>query len=200
VPRSRSVIAVVPALWLATVPWANVAADEPPLVADQELGARVGVGLDLGGVGPGGFAFAGSWLYRLTETLWFDGRAAFLLGGGGAICTFPASGPGRCDGAVASGFAVELLAGVRGWLPVDGTIRPWLGGGIGAGLVGFSGDDLAGAGVPFWAAAGARARVADAVAVGAEVDVTVAVDHYGRGIGWQGAARLSVLAGVDFAL
>src|SRR5262249_62341357 len=74
----------------------TAAADEGPPVGNQELGARVGVELNMAGVAPGGLRLDGVWLYRLTDRVWFDGRADFTIGGGGSNCSM-----GSCSHAVA---------------------------------------------------------------------------------------------------
>jgi len=178
---------------------APAVADEPK-VADQELGARVGASLNFAGIAPGGFYVAGSWLYRVTDNFWFDGRAAFTLGGSGAKCTFPSTGQPRCDSALTSGSGGELLAGVRWFVPQPGVVTPWIGGGVGTMLASFSDDNLTGLGIPFWVTGGARARVSDTVSVGAEAVVEFGPVRYGNGIGWQGFADLKLIFGVDFAL
>ncbi len=182
---------------------ATAAADEPPRVADQELGARVGMSLNLGGVGPGGFYVAGSWLYRLTDALWFDGRAGFSIGGGGANCVIAPAGsnaPSHCDSAAVSGFGAELLAGVRWFVPTSGLLQPWLGGGIGGLYANFSGDNLGGVGLAFWAAGGVRARVSDTIALGGEAFFEAGPIRYESPIRDQNFANLHIIFGIDFAL
>lgn len=184
---------------------ARARADEPVArAADQELGVRVGANLNVAGVGPGGFYVAGSWLYRLTDVLWFDGRAGFTLGGDGAGCSFPVTRAPGCDTQVTSGFGVELLAGLRWFVPTQGqgqgSFAPWIGGGVGGLIADFSGDDLTGAGIPLWVAGGVRVRVSNSVAVGGEADLGFGPVHYGKSIGWEGYLDLKVLFGVEFAL
>lgn len=180
---------------------APASADETvPRVADQELGARAGMSLNLGGVGPGGLYLAGTWLYRLTDVLWFDGRAGFSIGGGGSNCVISATGPSHCDSAAVSGFGAELLAGVRWFVPSAGPLQPWIGGGIGGLYANFSGDHLGGVGLPFWAAAGVRARVADNIALGGEALLEAGPIRYESPIRGQGFANLHIIFGIDFAL
>jgi hypothetical protein len=187
-------------VFLAVTATAHADDAAAPRVADQELGARVGLGLNLAGVGPGGLYLAGTWLYRLTSGIWFDGRAGFTIGGGGSNCSFPATGASHCDSAVVSGFGAELLAGVRWFLPSSGPLQPWIGGGIGGLYANFSGDNLGGVGLPFWAAGGVRARVSANIALGGEALLSAGPIRYEAPIRGQGFANLHVIFGIDFAL
>jgi hypothetical protein len=174
-------------------------ADAPP-VGDQELGARIGVSLDLAGVGPGGLSVAGLWLYRLADRVWFDGRAAFAIGGGGPDCVVPATGAARCDHALTDGFAALALAGARWFPPGSGSVTPWLGGGLGAGLADFPGDGVPGFALPLWGGAGARVPVADGIALAGDAILDVAAVFYGKGVGWKGRIGLTLAVGVDFRI
>jgi hypothetical protein len=176
------------------------AAQEGPPVGDQELGARLGLALNLAGIAPGGVRLDGVWLYRLSDRVWFDGRADFTLGGGGSSCTFPATGPSRCDHTVTDGFAALALAGARWFPPASGSVTPWVGGGLGAGLADLTGDDLRGFQLALWASAGARLPVAEGVALAGEGMLSTAATAFGKGIGWQGSVGLAVLLGVDFRM
>jgi hypothetical protein len=189
-------------LALALVTAAAARADEPegPPVGDQELGARVGMSLDLAGVGPGGVHVAGVWLYRLADRVWFDGRAAFAIGGGGPDCVVPASGAARCDHALTDGFAAMALAGARWFPPASGSIVPWLGGGVGAGLADFPGDGVSGLALPVWGGGGARLPVADGVALAADALVDVAAVFYAKGVGPKARIGLTLAVGVDFRI
>ncbi len=169
-------------------------------VGYQELGARIGVTLDMAGIAPGGLHVAGLWLYRLSDRVWFDGRAAFAIGGGGSDCRFPSTGAAACDHALTDGFSAVLLAGARYFPPAAGQVTPWVGGGVGAGIADFPGDGLPGFALPFWGGAGARVPVADGVAVAGEALLTLGATAYGKGIGWQGSLGLTLAFGVDFRM
>lgn len=160
----------------------------------------MGVGLNLVGVGPGGFYFGGDWLYRLSSRVWFDGRVAFLIGGGKTDCTTRATGASECSSTMTNGFGTDLLVGLR-WFPTDEAgVIPWFGTGIGFGLVDFTGDRLAGLRLPFWAGVGARKTIADGVAIGGEAVATFGPTYLGRDLGWRGDFGLILSFGVDFRL
>ena len=171
-----------------------------PNVGDQELGARIGIDLNLAGVGPGGLHFGGLWLYRLADRVWFDGRASFAIGGGGSNCTFPATGAPSCAHALTDGFSALALAGVRWFPPVSGQVTPWIGGGVGAGLADFPGDGLPGFALPLWGGAGARVPVADGVSLAGEALFEVAGTVYGEGVGWRARLGMTIAFGVDFRI
>jgi hypothetical protein len=168
-------------------------------VADRELGVHAGIAMNLGGVAPGGLYLSGEVLYRLTDTLWFDGRAGFTIGSSTGHCTFPMSTRNTCDSALLAGFGFELLAGIRWWLATQGTIAPYIALGANGDYSAFSGDDLSGLSIPFWGGFGVRTRLNEVTSLGAEVDLDVGGAHYDRDIAWEGFATLRLTVGAEFA-
>jgi len=177
-------------------------ADPQPLIADQELGARLGLDLRLAGVAPGGARIGGAWLLRMNEIIWFDGEASFTYGGGGPRCFLDRDRDRVCSPGVVSGAGFRLLAGARWFAPprLPSRFVPYLRGGLGAEVLSYAADDVSGLALGGWAGAGGRYRVADTVAVGGDAMIWAGPTVGAQGIGGAGVLGLAVQIGVDLAL
>lgn len=172
---------------------------EPPVAAEQELGAALGV--EAGGrVSPGGLQLVGNYLYQLSDEDWFDSGLSITIGGGGAGCFRDREDDFLCDHGIARGFAAEAFAGARRFFPGQGAFAPYARAALGARLVSFRGDDVTGFAVPLQLGGGIRARVADGIAVVAGSELRLGVGWFDRELGAEPQIGFAVHAGVDFAL
>jgi len=196
---SRRLIAAAVALAAAPgLAQAEAGADDG--VHDQELGARLGLAIG-SRVTAGGLRVGGHYLYRLSDADWFDGAALFTFGGGGAACFRDRSDDIVCDHGRLDGFAGEVAVGVRRIFFDDPSgIRPFARAGIGLRVVHFGDDDVTGLAVPIIAGAGARLRVDERVAVGAEAQLELGAGLFSRGLGVAPQAALTLGAIVEIAL
>jgi hypothetical protein len=174
---------------------------EPAGMADREIGVRLGVGLEMGGVGAGGLRVGGAFLYRMSSDVWFDGEALFTFGSSDRICYLDRAAERVCEPGISSGSAFRLAAGVR-WVlnPERAGFTPYLRGGVGLDLVTFSGDDIVGAGLPLWMGFGGRFHISSGVSLSVEANLTASLLLYGGGVGGAGSVGLGLLVGVDIAL
>ena len=195
-------LATAAVLLAAAVPVAHAdeaaGSDDAP-AGNQELGARLGLAVG-GRVSPGGLLIGGTYLYRLSEKDWFDGGVGFVYGGGDAVCFRDRQNNLQCDEGVLDGFAAEVTAGIRRFLPGRGDFHPFIHGGLAVRFVSYGADNLRGLAIPLWIGAGVRVRVADGVAVvgGANLEPGLAFMNHGLGIEPHGA--LSISAGVEFKI
>lgn len=168
-------------------------------VADQEIGARIG--LRMGGrTTPGGFDIGGVFLYRLTDVLWSDSSVAFVVGGGGAECFRDRGDDVLCDHGQLDGVAGGAHSGLRWVQRGKQGFVPYLRATVGIELVNYSDDDVRGIAVPVVLGGGVRARVADRVSVSGGADLHIGIARLNRDIGAEPQAALIVKLGVDFAL
>ena len=158
------------------------AADAVP-AGERELGARLGVAMGRRFT-PGGVRVAGVMLYRLSQSDWFDGSMAFTVGRSRSTCFTDRDGVFACDYGVIDGTAIDLMAGVRRFLPGPERFAPYVRAGVGARVLSF-GDDVRGFGIPVSAGVGVRARVSDLVAVGGDVGVEAGIAWLDHGLGSQ---------------
>lgn len=180
---------------------ATEAVDEP--VAKQEIGPRLGVQVGVGGVAPGGVRAGGVFLYRLDETTWFEGEAAFSFGGGGASCWYDRSENLTlvCDHGAFDGFGMSFGGGVRVFLDRQPSgFHPFVRGGLSLGFVRFGDDAVSGVPLTISGGAGLRLRVADRVAVLGEAMALLSPGLYNRDLGLQFSGGLVVQFGVELAL
>ncbi|MGE0549500.1 MAG: hypothetical protein AB7O24_23850 [Kofleriaceae bacterium] len=168
-------------------------------VGDQGVGAEVGIATG-GRVTPGGLRVAGHYLYQLTETDWFDGRASFTFGGGDAACFVDEMDAMSCDHGLADGSGVEISASVRRMFGTHGAFRPFVRAGVGIGIVRFSDDEVTGLAIPLRGGGGVRVRVTPDVAVVAEAEVGLGIGAFNRGLGAEPLLGGSVTAGAEFRL
>jgi hypothetical protein len=196
-------------LVLLVVITGSARADEPPTPTDQPrtddgsraMGASVGFQTGLGGLAPGGLRLAGTFLYRLTETAWFDGEAAFTFGSGGKSCYLDRQGALACDHGIAGGFEMSLGGGLR-WLlePRQRGFRPHVRAGAALSYVRFGDDDLTGVAFLTWAGAGGTFAVAPRVRVGGEALLRLGPGLYNRDLGLEPLGELVVQFGIEFEL
>jgi len=201
--RPMIVLAVVlsaqPALGDDTTDRPAAAATDTEDPGDQSIGAAIG-GASGGRVTPGGLRLAGHYYYQLSEQDWFDGTAAFTYGSGGAECFRDRMDTVICDHGVADGGSLELAAGVRRMFTAQGQFRPYLRAAVGVAIVRFGADDVTGFAVPLHAGGGIRARVAPAVAVVGEAELSLGFGAFNRGLGIEPQLGLAVTAGAEFRL
>lgn len=175
------------------------AAADPPVAAEQELGAALGV--EAGGrVSPGGFNVLGNYLYQLSDEDWFDTGLSITIGGGAPGCFRDREDDFLCDHGIGRGFAAEAFAGARRFFPGQGAFAPYVRAALGARLISFRGDEVTGFAVPVHLGGGIRARVADGVAVVAGSELRLGVGWFDHELGAEPHITFAVHAGVDFAL
>lgn len=174
------------------------AADEAP-AGNQELGARLGLAVG-GRVSPGGLLIGGTYLYRLSDKDWFDGGVGFVYGGGDAVCYRDRQNHLQCDEGVLDGFAAEVTAGIRRFLPGRNNFHPFIHGGLAVRFVSYGADNLRGLAIPLWIGAGVRVTVADGVAVVGGADLEPGLAFMNRGLGVEPHGALSISAGVEFKI
>jgi hypothetical protein len=185
-------------------------ADEPT----HDLGAPTGLGADLGeqGIGAelgvatggrvtaGGLHIAGHYLYQLSDQDWFDGVAAFTLGGGGAECFRNRENNFVCDHGMLQGGSVEVAANVRRYFTGHGQFLPFARTGIGLSIVRFSDDSVTGLGVPLHLGGGVRAAVSDGIAIVGEGELAVGFGVFNHSLGLQPQVGVAITAGAEFRL
>ena len=159
-------------------------AAERDVAGERELGARLGVAMGRRFT-PGGVRAAGVMLYRLSDEDWFEGSMAFTFGRSRAACFTDRDGDFACDYGVIDGTAIDIVAGVRRFLPGPERFSPYLRAGVGARFLSFGGDDVRGFAIPLSAGTGVRARVNDLVAVGADVGGELGIAWLDHDLGTQ---------------
>ncbi|HWN68752.1 MAG TPA: hypothetical protein VNM90_14040 [Haliangium sp.] len=166
---------------------------------ERELGARLGVAMGRRFT-PGGVRVAGVMLYRLSQTDWFDGSMAFTFGRSRSTCFTDRDGAFACDYGVIDGTAIDLVAGIRHFLPGPEGFAPYVRAGVGVRLLSFGGDDVRGLAIPASAGVGVRARVSDLVAVGGDVGAEAGIAWLDHGLGSQSQLGIVLHALVELWL
>jgi hypothetical protein len=166
---------------------------------ERELGARLGVAMGRRFT-PGGVRVAGVMLYRLSQTDWFDGSMAFTFGRSRSTCFVDRDEAFACDYGVIDGTAIDLVAGIRHFLPGPAGFDPYLRAGVGLRLISFGGDDVRGLAIPASAGLGVRARVSDLVAVGGDVGAEAGIAWLNRGLGSESQLGIVLQAVVELWL
>jgi hypothetical protein len=166
---------------------------------ERELGARLGVAMGRRFT-PGGVRVAGVMLYRLSDADWFDGSMAFTFGRSRSTCFTDRDGAFACDYGVIDGTAIDLVAGIRRFLPGPEGFDPYLRAGVGLRLLNFGGDDVRGLAIPVSAGVGVRARVSDLVAVGGDVGAEAGLAWLNRGLGSESQLGIVMQAVVELWL
>jgi hypothetical protein len=169
------------------------------VAGERELGARLGVAMGRRFT-PGGVRVAGVMLYRLSQDDWFDGSMAFTFGRSRTACFMDRNGAFACDYGVIDGTAIDLVAGIRRFLPGPERFAPYLRAGLGVRLLSFGGDDVRGVAIPASAGLGVRARVSDLVAVGADVGAEAGLAWLDHGLGVQSQLGIVLHAMVELWL
>jgi hypothetical protein len=168
-------------------------------VGDQELAAHVG--LRMGGrTTPGGFWFAGRYLYRLSDRFWSETSFHLTVGSDPAACFRDRNDNLLCDHGALEGRSIGLATGVRLALRGKQGFVPYLHGGLGLSYLSFPADDLKGMAVPLILGAGTRVRVADKVAVGGGAEVHLGGTWLNRELGVEPHFSLTVQIGVEFEI
>jgi hypothetical protein len=168
-------------------------------IGDQNVGATTGIATG-GRVTAGGLRLDGHYLYQLSDQDWFDGTAAFTVGGGDPVCFRDRMDATVCRAGIAVGSAFELQAGVRRYFTAQGIFRPFVRAAIGISYTRFRGDDVGGVSFPLHAGGGIRARVAPSVAIVALGELAFGVGRFGDGLGAEPQFGLVVTAGAEFRL
>ncbi|HEU4734386.1 MAG TPA: hypothetical protein VFT22_41120 [Kofleriaceae bacterium] len=168
-------------------------------MGDQAISAALGLAAG-GHLTPGGLRVAGHYFYQLSDEDWFDGAASFTFGSGRAACFRDRMDDVVCSHGLSEGAGVELSASVRRMFAPQGAFRPFARLGVGLGLVRFSDDDVSGVTVPAHGGGGVRVKVAPAVAVVAEGELTLGFGDFTRGLGSQIQFGLAITAGAEFRL
>jgi hypothetical protein len=185
----------------ATTATGETPADEPARDAagERELGARLGVAMGRRFT-PGGVRAAGVMLYRLSDEDWFEGSMAFTFGRSRTACFTDRDGDFACDYGVIDGTAIDLVAGIRRFLPGPERFASYLRAGVGVRFLSFGGDDVRGFAIPLSAGTGVRARVNDLVAVGADVGGELGIAWLDHGLGTQSQLGIVLQATVELWL
>jgi hypothetical protein len=186
-----------PGLAAGALPGEDPGDDAPAGV--QELGARLGM-VAGGRTTPGGLLLSAVYLYQMSETDWFEGGIGFSFGGGDAACFRDRDDQFVCDHGATSGLSGGISLGVRRFLGGRQRFVPFAGAGFDVRYVGFGADEVRGLALPAWLEAGARARVADGIAIAAEARYQFGVGWLDHDLGIEPQAGLVVGVGVDFRL
>ena len=183
----------------AAEPSADLTTSSERAPSDQGIGAAVGVAAG-GSVTPGGLRVTGHYLYQLSSTDWFDGVASFTYGGDTAGCFRDRMSTTMCEHGLTAGSGVEIAATVRRMFQPQGVFQPFARLGIGVSIARFAADDVVGFGLPIHAGGGVRARVAPAVSIVAQAEVSAGVGAYSHGLGAEPLIGMAVTAGAEFDL
>lgn len=181
-----------------TLPATTAAANDAE-IGDQLIGAAIGVALG-NSLTPGGLRATGHYLYQLSARDWFDGRAAFTLGGGSAGCFRNRQDVIECDHGAVDGASFEIVAAIRRMLPAQNAFRPFVELGIGASYVRYAKDNLSGFALPIHVGGGVRARVSSSLAIIGAGELVIGLGSFGRGLGLEAQLGLAVTGGVEFRL
>lgn len=174
-------------------------AEDDDVAGERELGARLGVAMGRRFT-PGGVRAAGVMLYRLSDDDWFEGSMAFTFGRSRTACFTDRDGDFACDYGVIDGTAIDLVAGIRRFLPGPERFAPYLRAGVGARFLSFGGDDVRGFAIPLSAGTGVRARVNELVAVGADVGGELGIAWLDHGLGSESQLGIVLQATVELWL
>jgi hypothetical protein len=172
---------------------------EPAPAGERELGARLGVAMGRRFT-PGGVRVAGVMLYRLSQSDWFDGSMAFTFGRSRSTCFTDRDGAFACDYGVIDGTAIDLVAGIRRFLPGPERFAPYVRAGVGVRVISFGGDDVRGLAIPVSAGVGVRARVNELVAVGADAGAEAGIAWLDHGLGSESQLGIVLQATVELWL
>jgi hypothetical protein len=176
----------------------------PPDLKDQAIGASLGM-VTGGRVTPGGLRIEGHYLYQLAASDWFDGTAAFTLGGGSAACFRDRANEFMCDHGLASGKGVEITAAVRHFFSGQRGVSPrkfwpFVRAGVGIAIDRFSDDDVTGVAIPLHAGAGMRTTLTRQVALIVLADLQLGIGRFNHSLGWEPQVGAVISAGVEFGL
>lgn len=191
-------ILFVPAM-AAAEPAADLSSSASAPASDQGIGAEIGVAAG-GSVTPGGLRVAGHYLYQMSSQDWFDGIASFTYGGDTAGCFRDRMSETMCEHGLTAGSGVEIAATVRRMFRAQGAFQPFAKLGIGVAIARFHADDVVGFGIPLHLGGGVRARVAPAISIVAQADLTAGVGAYSRDLGAEPLIGMAVTAGAEFDL
>lgn len=178
---------------------AETSPETPPDSSQQAIGAELGVAAG-GRVTPGGLLITGHYVYQLSDQDFFDGIAAFTLGGGSAACFRDRQNDFVCDHGLLQGGRVEVSANVRRYFGGRDQFWPFARAGIGLGIARYADDSVYGLSVPLHVGGGVRAVVSDGVAVVAEGELALGFGVFNHSLGLQPQLGLAITAGVEFRL
>ncbi len=166
---------------------------------DQGIGISLGVAIG-GRVTPGGVRVTGSYLYRLSESDWFDGAAAFTIGSGAAECFRDRLDQRVCDHGPVDGFGVDFVGAVRRNFTPKKSFTPFARVGAAVRFVRFSGDQVAGLAIPLIGGGGITIDLSPAMRLVAAGQLEIGGGLFSRGLGTSPQLGLSASAGIEFAL
>ncbi len=171
-----------------------------PIIAEKEMGIRLGTQFSADDVTPGGLRVGGLFLQRMSQRSWFDGEASFSFGANEAGCESQ-NGTFSCPHGLTDGFGMQLSLGGRYVFDaLLGGLQPYARGGVGVHLARFGADDLTGAAFPLWAGGGGRFRVADGVSLAGEALVFAGPSVFNRDLGAEPYVGMLIQVGVEFQL
>lgn len=178
---------------------AEAAHDQSGEWTDQGIGVSLGVAIG-GRVTPGGLRVIGSYLYRLSETDWFDGAAAFTIGSGAAECYRDRLDERVCDHGPVDGFGVDFVGAVRRNFTPKKSFTPFARVGLAVRFIRFSGDQLAGLAIPLIGGGGVTVDLSPKIRLVAAGQLEIGGGLFSRGLGTAPQLGLSASAGIEFAL
>jgi len=171
----------------------------PPDSSQQAIGAELGIAAG-GRVTPGGLHISGHYVYQLSDQDFFDGIAAFTLGGGSAACFRDRENAFVCDHGLLQGGRVEVSANVRRYFGGRDQFWPFARAGLGLGIVRYTGDSVTGLAIPLHLGGGVRAVASDGIAIVVEGELAAGFGVFNHSLGLQPQLGVAITAGVEFRL
>ena len=196
---TRSIALVTCLAGVAVADDATLHARSDATPGDQGISAQMGLSGG-GDLTPGGLRVDGHYLYRLSDQDWFDGVASFTYGGNSEGCYRDRMSTMSCDHGLTSGNGVEIAATVRRMFGTYGAFTPFGRAGVGVQIVRYGADDVVGVALPLHVGGGLRAKVAPAIAVVAQGELTMGVGAFSRDLGAEGLFGMAFTAGAEFDL
>lgn len=184
----------------ASSPVAVPVGNAPVDMGDQAVGAEIGIATG-SHITPGGLRLAGHYLYRLSTDDWFEGIAGFTFGADDAQCFRDRNNAFVCDHGVANGSSIDVAASVRHFIATTRNgFWPFVRGGVGIGVVRFSGDDVTGLAIPFLVGAGLRVSVTSTLALVGEAQLRFGFGAFDHGLGLEPQLGAGFTVGAEFRL
>ena len=196
---TRSIALVTCLAGVAVADDATLHARSDATPGDQGISAQMGLSGG-GNLTPGGLRIDGHYLYQLSSQDWFDGVASFTYGGDSEGCYRDRMSTMVCNHGLTAGSAVEIAATVRRMFASYGAFTPFARAGLGVSIVRYSADDVSGFAIPLHAGGGVRVKVAPAVAVVAQGEMTLGLGAYSHDLGAETLFGMAFTAGAEFDL
>lgn len=176
------------------------AGNGPVDMGDQAIGAEIGIATG-SHITPGGLRLAGHYLYRLSTNDWFEGIAGFTFGSDDAKCFRDRGNAFVCGHGVADGNSIDVAATVRHFIvSTRSGFWPFVRGGVGLGVVRFTGDDVTGIAIPLLAGLGLRVSITDTLALTGEAQLRFGFGAFDHNLGLESQLGASFTVGAEFRL